>query len=174
MVIRSVVLFFHVIGVLVLFIGIAFEWLSLESLRRSTTSEHASSWVRLHGVLPRVYGIAFAVLFVSGIDLARRVGAFELAWVRLSLGLLVLMGILGGPAVRFQVRAIRDAAGQGGGVGLEALHSRASHPWPRHISLEPTLVQQHQRRAAPTERQATERPGRQRSHSRSMPRCEVT
>lgn len=109
MIIRSVVLFIHVIGVLVLFIGIAFEWLSLESFRRSTTSEHASSWVRLHGVLPRVYGVAFAVLLVSGIYLARRLGGFEFAWVRLSLGLLVLMGILGGPAVRSQVRAMRDA-----------------------------------------------------------------
>jgi membrane protein required for beta-lactamase induction len=131
MMIRSVVLFIHVIGVLVLFIGIAFEWLSLESLRRPATSEHASTWVRLHGVLPRVYGIAFAVLLVSGIYLARRAGVFEFAWVRLSLGLLVLMGILGGPAVRFQVHALRDAAGQGGGAGLEALHSRASHPWLR-------------------------------------------
>jgi len=74
MTIRSVVLFIHVIGVLVLFIG-----------------------------------IAFAVLLVSGIYLARRVGAFEFAWVRLSLGLIVLMGILGGPAVAFE-RARFDGA----------------------------------------------------------------
>jgi uncharacterized membrane protein len=85
MMIRSVVLFMHVLGMLVLFIAIAIEWLSLESLRRATTAEHASSWVGLHRVLPRVYGVAFAVLLVSGIYLSAGVGLFAFAWVRLSL-----------------------------------------------------------------------------------------
>jgi uncharacterized membrane protein len=131
MIIRSLVLFIHVVGMLVLFIGIAFEWLSLESLRRATTSEHASSSVRLYEVLPRVYGVAFAVLLLSGIYLARGVGLFDFAWVRLSLGLMVLMGILGGPAVRWHVRAIREAAAQGREVAFGALHSHGSHPWLR-------------------------------------------
>jgi len=130
MIIRSVVLFTHVVGVLALFIGMAVEWLSLESLRRSTTSEHALSWVRLYGVLPRVYGAAFALL-VSGIYLARGVGLFDFAWVRLSLGLMVLMGILGGPAVRSQARAIGEAAGKGREIAFAALNSHASHPWLR-------------------------------------------
>jgi uncharacterized membrane protein len=131
MIIQSVVLFTHVVGELVLFIGIAFEWLSLESLRRSTTSEQASSWVRLYGVLPRVYGVAFAVLLLSGIYLARGAGLFDFAWVRLSLSLMILMGILGGPAVRSQVRAIEEAGGQGREVAFAALRSHASHPWLR-------------------------------------------
>jgi uncharacterized membrane protein len=128
MIIRSLVLFIHVVGVLVLFIGIAFEWLSLESLRRSTTSEHASSWVRLYGVVPRMYGFAFALLLLSGIYLARGAGLFDSAWVRLSLGLMVLMGILGGPAVRSQARAIGEAAGQGREIAFAALHSHVAHP----------------------------------------------
>ena len=131
MMIRSVVLFTHVVGVLVLFIGIAIEWLSLESLRGSTTTEHASSWAKLYGVLHRVYGVAFALLLLSGIYLARGGGLFEFAWVRLSLGLMVLMGILGGPAVRSHARAIREAAGQGREIAFAALHSHASHPWLR-------------------------------------------
>ena len=130
MIIRSIVLFAHVVGVLVLFIGIALEWLSLESLRRSTTWEHASSWARLYSALPRVYGVAFAVLLLSGVYLARGVG-FEFPWVRLGLGLMVLMGILGGPAVRPRVRAIRNAAGKSRETGFDALHSHASHPWLR-------------------------------------------
>ena len=52
--IRSVALFTHVIGMLVLFIGIAVEWLGLESLRRATTPAHASSWARLQDMLPRM------------------------------------------------------------------------------------------------------------------------
>lgn len=93
--IRSVALFTHVIGMLVLFIGIAVEWLGLESLRRATTLEHASSWVRLRDRLPRVYGIALVTLLASGLYLARQIGAFDLAFVRLALGLMVLMGVLG-------------------------------------------------------------------------------
>jgi len=52
---RSVVLFTHVIGMVLLFIGVAFEWVGLESLRRATTSEHALSWATLQDKLPRVY-----------------------------------------------------------------------------------------------------------------------
>jgi uncharacterized membrane protein len=130
MIIRSIVLFTHVVGVLVLFIGIALEWLSLESLRRSTTWEHTSSWARLYGALPRVYGLASALILLSGVYLARGVG-FEFPWVRLGLGLLVLMGILGGPVVRSRVRAVRKAAGNSREAGFDALHSHASHPWLR-------------------------------------------
>ena len=81
-------------------------------------------------VLHRVYGVAFALILLSGIYLAR-VGLFDHAWVRLSLGLMVLMGILGGPAVRSHVRAIREATGQGREIAFAALHSHASHPWLR-------------------------------------------
>ncbi|HEV8577485.1 MAG TPA: hypothetical protein VGX68_00265 [Thermoanaerobaculia bacterium] len=128
---RSVVLFIHVTGMLLLFIGFAVEWLSLESLRRAKTLEHASSWLRLQRVLPHVNGIALGVLLVSGIFLAGRIGAFKLAWPRLAFGLIVLMGILRGPGVRSRVRAMRDAAGQGGEVGFNALNRHASHPWLR-------------------------------------------
>ena len=120
--IRSVVLFMHVVGMLVLFIGLAVEWLSLESLRRATTSEHAASWVSVQSMLKRVYGIAFAMLLVSGIYLARRVGYFEFAWLRLAFGLMILMGLvgaLGGRAVRSR------------GVGLNALPRLTSDLWLR-------------------------------------------
>ena len=88
--IRSVALFTHVVGMLVLFIGIAFEYLGLERPQKK---------------LPRVYGIAFATLLVSGMYLARQIGAFDLAFVRLALGLMILMGILGGLRVALFLRA---------------------------------------------------------------------
>jgi hypothetical protein len=119
--IRSLVLFTHVVGMLVLFIGLAVEWLGLESLRRATTSEHAASWVRLQDTLRRVYGIAFATLLVSGIYLARG-GYFQLPWVRLAFALMALMGLtgaLGGRALRSR------------GVGIESLQRLAAHVWLR-------------------------------------------
>src|SRR5436190_9008232 len=123
--IRSVVLFTHVVGMLLLFVGFAFEWLSLKALRRATTLEHAASWVRLQDMLPRVYGLAIATIFVSGVLLARRIGAFELAWVRLALGLLLVMGILGA-FVQSRLRAMRHAAGQSGELGFDPLRLASS------------------------------------------------
>jgi len=109
--IRSVALFTHVVGMLVLFIGIAFEYLGLERPQKK---------------LPRVYGIAFATLLVSGMYLARQIGAFDLAFVRLGLGLMVLIGILGGLRVALFMRAA---------MGLAAVYLMIDKPL-----LSPSLV----------------------------------
>ena len=112
MIIRSTVLFAHIVGVLLLFIGFALEWLSVESLRRSSTA--ADAWTKVRAALPRVYGIALGLTLLAGIVLAARVGVHGFAWVRLSLGGLVLIGILGAmtrrrtpshPFVRFSLLA---------------------------------------------------------------------
>ncbi len=123
MFIRSVALFAHIVGMLTLFIGLALEWLSVESLRRSTDPVRDSPWLKvLRGLPPYVAG-AVGLILVSGIYLALRVGVFDQAWVRVSFGAMVLMGILGGPVVRPQMRAILRA---GGGQSIAA--REASHP----------------------------------------------
>lgn len=118
--IRSLILFAHIIGMLTLFVGLGLEFVSLESLRRSSTRDE--SWIRMFRALPRVYGIAFGLILLSGIYLAARVGVYEFAWVRVSFGAMVLMGIVGGPLIRSRVRAIaRDE-------GSDALRRHASDP----------------------------------------------
>lgn len=125
MTIRSVALFIHIVGVLVLFVGIAFEYVSLASLRRSTISEPEASWVRLYGMLPRVYGLAFGLIVTSGFYVASGgYGAFP--WVRLSFGLMVLMGLLGG-AVRARALTIRQGP-------IQQRAAAASDSWVR-VSL---------------------------------------
>jgi hypothetical protein len=119
MTIRSLVLFAHVAAVLALFIGLAFEWLSLASLRQANTAEQARPWIKLHGVVPRLYGLASPVLLLSGIYMARG-GLFNSAWVRVPFALLILIGIVGGPAIRSQVRAMREATGN----WRQAVHPR--------------------------------------------------
>src|SRR5438445_7969818 len=111
MMVRSVVLFAHIVGMLVLFGGLGLEWLSLETLRHSTTREQASPWVSVCSGLPRICGVAAGLTLISGIYLAASVGVFGLGWVRVSYGAMVLMGILGGPVVRSRMRAIQHAAG---------------------------------------------------------------
>jgi uncharacterized membrane protein len=126
--VRSIVLFVHIVGMLVLFVGLALEWLSLESLRRSMTPTQASPWVRVLRALPRYTAVAVGLIVVSGTYLATRVGVFNLGWVRVSLGSMIFMGILGGPVVRSQMRAILDAGDDDSQATRSALGRHASHP----------------------------------------------
>src|SRR6476620_7060761 len=109
--IRSLVLFVHIVSMLTLFAGLAVEWLCMESLQRS--HREASSWIRVWARLPRVYGVASALILLSGIYLAARVGVYDFAWVRVSFAALLLMGILGGPVIRSRMRAVFEDGRQG-------------------------------------------------------------
>jgi hypothetical protein len=123
--IRSVALFAHVVGMLGLFVGLSLEWLSLEFLRRPTTPAQRSQWVGVLAALPRYVATAIGLVLVSGIYLAARVGVFDFAWVRVSFGAMVLMGLAGGPLVRSQMRAIQQSAGDdrdGPNVSRQASH----------------------------------------------------
>ena len=72
MIVRSVVLFVHLVGMLVLFGGLGFEWLTLRILRRSATQQQALPWVGVYAPLPRAMGIAVGLILISGIYLAAR------------------------------------------------------------------------------------------------------
>jgi hypothetical protein len=122
--IRSIVLFAHVVGMLMLFAGLAVEWLCLASLRRVDPYRDTSSWIRVWASLSRVYGIASAVILLSGIYLAARVGVYDFAWVRVPFVTLVLMGILGGPVIRSRTRALFKVA-TADGLGMATAIQRS-------------------------------------------------
>lgn len=106
--VRSLVLFTHLVGMLTLFGGLGLEWLSVDNLRGSLSREQASPWMKMFAWLPRVYGISFGLILASGIYLAARAQVYDLGWVRISFGLMVLMGILGGQVVRSKINDIRS------------------------------------------------------------------
>jgi uncharacterized membrane protein len=128
MMVRSVVLFAHIVGMLVLFVGLAMEWLSLDSLRKSTASLKGSPWVSVLQMLPRVMGTAVGLIVVSGIYLAARVGVLDAGWVRVSFSAMVLMGILGGPVIRSRMRAIQRVSSDSGTETTATLRRYASDP----------------------------------------------
>ena len=128
MLIRSVALFVHVAAMLGLFVGLALEWLSLESLLTSTAREEQRVWTRVLRGLPRYMGGAVGLILISGIYLAARVGVLELGWVRASFGAMLLMGVLGGPVVRAPMRAPQRAAADDGGDTPATVRRQASHP----------------------------------------------
>ena len=120
--IRSLTLFAHITGMLTLFAGLGLELVALASLGRAAGRDDATPWIRLLRALPRVYGIAFGVILLSGIYLAARVGVHGLAWVRLSFAAMVLMAIAGGLLTRSRMKAItRDES-------TEAFRRYASDP----------------------------------------------
>ena len=84
--IRTLVLFAHIIGMLMLFAGLALELARIE--------------------VRRLYGIAFALILFSGIFLAAREAMFPFAWVRVSFAAMLLMAILGASRTRARLRNV--------------------------------------------------------------------
>jgi uncharacterized membrane protein len=134
MLVRSVVLFVHIVGMLVLFVGLALEWLSLNSLRERSTSVKGWPWASVLRALPRYIGAAVGLILVSGIYLAARVGGLDSAWVRVSFSAMVFMAILGGPMVRSRMRAILRAGSAYGEDQAVTLRRQTSDPL-LHASL---------------------------------------
>ena len=78
--IRSLLLFTHIAGMLLLFAGLALELARIE--------------------LRRIYGFAFGLILLSGIYLAAREGMHTFAWVRVSFIAMLLMAIAGIAPIR--------------------------------------------------------------------------
>ena len=125
--IRSLVLFTHVVGVLALFMGLGLEWIGLDGIQRSTTRAEALPWLRLIAIVPRVFGTALAAIVVSGFYLGARVGVLGNDWMRASYGALLLMAIVSGPVSRSPMRALKRVADVPTD-GTAALRAAAANP----------------------------------------------
>ena len=125
--IRSLVLFVHVVGVLAMFVGLGLEWLGLDALRRSTARVEALRWLRVSTVVPRFTGIALALTVASGFYLGARYGVLGAGWMRASYAALLVMAIVSGPVARAPMRALRHAAQTPGDGVVSALRAAASH-----------------------------------------------
>jgi uncharacterized membrane protein len=126
--VRSVALFAHIVGMLVLFVGLAFEWVSLHSIRRSATQAQIDPWVGVLRALPKFTVAAVGVTVISGLYLATRVGVLGLGWVGVSFGSMIFMAILGGPVVRSKIRALLHAGADADGHAMATPQRVAAHP----------------------------------------------
>jgi uncharacterized membrane protein len=124
--VRSLVFFVHILGMLVLFGGMGVEFLILGAVRRSTTQEQASPWFSVCAVLPLVFGISVGLILASGVYMMARSELYNSGWVSVSIGSMVLMGILGGPVIRSRMNAIRQAGLDNGTAAT--LNRHASDP----------------------------------------------
>jgi hypothetical protein len=127
---RSIVLFAHLVGMLALFAGLVIEWLCVERLRAPDEPGSPMFTVRVLERLPRVTGIAVALILLSGIPLAARIGVFRTAFVGVSFVGMVLMAALGGVALRPLLRAVKERRRTGADPVTE-LRQLASRPFLR-------------------------------------------
>jgi hypothetical protein len=109
----SIVLFLHIVAMLGLFIALGAEWLILSSVLRAVDTTEARAWIRASSILPVVGLPSIALTLFTGIFLATKTRGWTMAWIQVSLGAIVLIGLLGGMAGR-RMRAMRQAAANRG------------------------------------------------------------
>jgi hypothetical protein len=130
MTMRSIALFAHLVGMLALFAGLVIEWLCVERLRAPDEPGPPMFTVRVLERLPRVTGIAVALILLSGIPLAARIGVFRAAFVGVSFVGMVLIAGLGAVALRPLLRAVKERRRTGADPVTE-LRQLASRPFRR-------------------------------------------
>src|SRR6266436_8077321 len=108
MTLYSLVLFLHVTAVLSLFAALSFEVLSLFHLRGAPSLSETRRWIEPVPGLPLVAVGLLLVVFFSGVYLAMRMSALDLAWPKVAVGALLLITLFGALTGR-RMRAIRRA-----------------------------------------------------------------
>jgi hypothetical protein len=112
-----------------LFVALAIEWIAVELLQRVDSTAAPSFAAGLLRRLPRFTGTALALILVSGIAMAVRFGVHRSGWVVVAFAAMVLMGGLGGAALRPLLRSASS-----GGSANGTWQRQASNPFLR-VSL---------------------------------------
>jgi len=123
----SIALFFHLVGVLVLFGGIALEQTGIRQLRNAPSLAQVREWVTLLRGLRRIDAPAGLTVLVSGGYLATH-GAGHHAWVAAGIVGMVLMAVLGAVVGRPRFLAIVKALPATDGPVSSSLRARLDDP----------------------------------------------
>jgi hypothetical protein len=103
-------LLLHIVGVIGLFIAISLELAVVSRLRAAKTTTQVHEWLILSRVIDLVLPVSAVFILISGLVLTFTVWGWGHAWIELSLGLLVLLGILGPVINGPRMKAIQVAA----------------------------------------------------------------
>jgi hypothetical protein len=106
----DIALFFHICGVLVLFVSAALEIMSLTQLRRTRTVEVARAWASVNKPLEFSFPISVLILIPSGLYMLHENPDFKQAqpWALTVLVVLIVLAILGGAFNGRRMQAILD------------------------------------------------------------------
>jgi len=109
----SLALFFHFVGLVMLFIGYGLEWIVSAFLRGATTTDQVRAWLRVYRTSLPVSGPGLLVLILSGAYLAQVSGAMKNGWMSASMLAIVLALGIGFVFILPRVKAIRAALPEG-------------------------------------------------------------
>jgi hypothetical protein len=109
----SLALFFHFVGLVMLFIGYGLEWIVSAFLRGATTTDQVRAWLRVYRTSLPVSGPGLLVLILSGAYLAQVSGAMKNGWMSVSMLVIALALIIGFVFILPRVKAIRAALPEG-------------------------------------------------------------
>lgn len=103
-------LLLHIVGVIGLFMAISLELVVVSRLRAAKTTTQVHEWLTLSRVIDLVLPVSAVFILISGLVLTFSGWGWGHAWIELSLGLLVLLGILGPMMNGPRMKAIHVAA----------------------------------------------------------------
>ncbi|HET8911607.1 MAG TPA: hypothetical protein VFN23_09110 [Ktedonobacteraceae bacterium] len=135
------ILLLHIVGVIGLFIALSLEFAVVSRVRAAKTTTQVHEWLTLSRVIDVGLPVAAGFILISGLVLTLTAWGWGHAWIELSLGLLVLLGILGPVINGPRMKAIRIAA-QAAPVGeiSPALREAISNPVLRAYMPIPVLA----------------------------------
>jgi hypothetical protein len=109
----SLALFFHFVGLVMLFIGYGLEWIVSAFLRGATNTDPVRAWLRVYRTSLPVSGPGLLVLILSGGYLAQVSGAMKNGWMSASLIAIFFALVIGFMLILPRVKAIRAALPEG-------------------------------------------------------------
>jgi hypothetical protein len=125
---QSIALFTHFLGLVGLFVGYGLEWAASSLLRRSTTSDHARSWLRVYKLSLPISGPGLLILILSGGYMASITGAWRQGWISASLLAILIALVIGFALILPRVKKIRAALPEGASPLPEAALTRVQDP----------------------------------------------
>jgi len=123
-------LFFHLVGVVLLFGAIAVELLSLVATVRASTVEQVRAATVFEPVLPVLFPVSVVLIVVFGLWMVGKSDEFKFgfAWIDLALGLVIVLTVMGPTVQGRRMQAIREAARTGSGPLTAELAERINDP----------------------------------------------
>ena len=88
-------LLLHIVGVIGLFIALSLELAVVSRLQAAKTTTQVQEWLTLSRVIDVLLPVSAGLILISGLVLTFSAWGWGYAWIDLSLGVLVLLGILG-------------------------------------------------------------------------------
>jgi len=104
------ILLLHIAGVIGLFVALSLEVAVVSRLRAAKTTAQVHEWLTFSRVIDLILPVSAVLILISGLVLTFSAWGWGHAWIELSLGLLVLLGILGPVINGPRMKAIHVAA----------------------------------------------------------------